>query len=1635
MLMPSLRPRMPVLVLLTLLFTLLSGLPTPARAQTVTATPALAAPGIPVTLRLKDGLIGTSYRFYLGSGQVNPVVLGDATFLSPRAGAALTVNLPSAAAGRTRIVVRAGTSALNPVVASMTFDVLPALTFSFPQATVHGGQRLAYNVGNLRTGTLEISYAGRLIAGPFDVTPSTTSGRAVLPTSNPTLPATVRVEAVNRVGTTIINRRAINLSVQAPLQRPYTIGVTQTPTSVRPGQVYGFGGSLSVGANERAPTSVTHWYVGADNNIFPLGEAVPAPVSGQPGQYTYQANVVAPGIRAGTAGGASASGSVRVGTRSSTTFGVDAPVVTQPANPQMSTLPLDRWRLTVRVRKPGGLPIAGAVVLLDGMASALVEPGSGGALDGLTVAPTLAAIEQATPGSSQFATFMTGYDPFGCPLTLGRTLTNPNGEAVLEFDAQSLMMLAQARSVAQIGAGDPENTGAGGVGPIQFAMQLGVNASAQGYGYVNNGDYLPHVYNVQFFGVDNPDVPDQIVITDAYQGVVMLDVASRAATFTLPTLAAMDAPRVQLLDVSAVPWAARQFSASLGGGPTQFDAVRFGPAYSTRLIGGTPGVNRAGWPTHIDVRFDQAVSGTISNARLLMDLDRNGGYETNIAFAPAPGYSPPCDAIGSLDQNRTWRAEIPTALRVATGGRYAGLLFFSNGSNTETRIVQIDVRDVPAFTQGNPQYTSVSHNFARGGQDVRVSGVEDGGDAEVQLQRDPGYEIGNLRNANRHERPFVIGFSAATGNTPVEYAAPLETNSRMAGLLAPPRTNDLGATATFNPSPQVLIDESFPLFYYVWGVPLLAGIEVGANFSLYSDITFSGSTSIQPSTGRPLLTMTTEPSIDLGLEFYIDLDVLFDLVDAGVSTEATFGLDLPISVQNGVVQNVGYCFRADLTFSYWIDFSCFPLDLICEAASALIESEDTIPLLYDRVPSGCAPPPQPEAAAMTGGGAVQRVLPNHATVAYSPDGDGVLAFVRRPNTDAAPAELVVRPVDSGLFSRFDDETVLSTAIGIRSIALAWYAPNRAVAVWAENSTGTYASYRGLHPTEKVRRQRLMFSTFDGARWTAKRALTSPGSGEGGVALAACFAGDSGCPATGEVIAAWVRDPAADITQRRGRIFHATFGGTAWTLPTAVDAAANNDASPTVTYANGSPVIGFVRTGTNPGTAALRRFAYRFVRNATAPVVVPAQIGTGVVRASLALDRRNNLVAVMNRDADGRGIVGNTAQLAAATMSGCSTGTCTTVAFADLRDSRGRLVYADRPQAMRDASGNVKVVFRGLGYGPDLNGAMVRADGDPLGMVLHTGELMQASVNVSTGRVLPVVMSGDGAGHLRPSAAIDPQTGAVIATSTALAIAPNLARHRAALAKSDLSIPAARGKLLGEGDLAVFGAALGPDLAVESVTLSTPRVVSGQAVSATVTVRNRGGDYDATAPAWLLRLSWNGPAGTGVAATTPSPIQSIDAGAARTYVIPLVVPAGTTNDREITLVVELDANDSSEGDRDGDNNLRTLTANTLDVPVGVVAMAPEGTGITVVGWAAPTDDRVLGHRIWYRDAPGSRWRHLGSSFGDEFIDLNAPPGRPRWYRVTTYTANLVESAPSAETMATATLPDRLFGNGFEGSPAP
>jgi hypothetical protein len=1589
---------------------------TNAFAASLTISPAMGGANTVISVKATGLSAATSYTLeFVGSPATN---LGSVSS-DPRGMISTHVTLPALPVGGGKMRLKTGGLGGGTVVAYTVFTALPSMSFT-PQATgIHAGQSLAYTVGGLSPGSLTVLYEGQAVVGPLAVSSGSYHGKFVVPIDRPAaLPANADITVINKTGKIVIGELDTTLAVLPKLNSPFQIGITQPPpTQVRHGQHFDVSGQFTVNENEAPPEQVSLWFFGDNGQVFPLG-AAQATVTGHQYQYSLSGNA-AGGLSMTASPGIS--GAVSLNAPSHNAFGMPTAVV--GANTHVDPLPDDHWQVRVHVTKQNGQPIAGALVQFDG-APVVADTNTGGT-GGSYQLHSIQDYVIGTAAPTQYQ-FMRATDDRGCPLTLSRRLTDANGNADFEFLDEDLAM-AQAPIIIATAGGQIEQG-------APRSLRMAIDASAQGYGFqFASGPYaglfLPHIYLVQFIGAGDGDpVGDQITFTDYYQNV-LVQTGNRNTSFplSLPPIT----PMVGLYDTSILPWVAKKGPLVIdsGGQSNATNRLIFGPVYSELGISPAWVHERSGegFPSTIAVRTDPAVT-SVSSAKLYLDMNRDGTAEFISNFSDQPPIPVDC-SIDGLNATKTWRATLPDVRQQASGQIKGYVEFIGNANAGKARqYIGIDIaqQDVAWLRnvddQGIEKYSDRQIEFSAGGQRIGVHAIENTKDAQVQLAQDPGYQIGRLKNSTDNTRLIDMFFNN-TGSQSV--SVPLDGAHKEAGRNGSPTLVEPVKGQDFH-THDTLIDQSFPLFYYVWGVPVLAGVSVGADFALLAEIDVKGKYILKNL--EPQLTVTTTPSVDLGLDFYVDLDVLFDLVDGGVDLDAIFSLDLPITIDadhpNGIVDD---CFGATLLFRWHFEVFCLPLDFICDAIND-IEGQKT--LLAEQDGSGCSNnSPQLASAGVSGRSAI--IQPMHTAVAYSSSGSGFLAFTRDDNHGNAPPVLVVRPIDGADFGRTSDDTILSTAPGIRSVDIEFYQDNKAVMVWAE-SDRDYATLVQLSASQRLTHQRLMYATFDGETWSAKAALTTAHGGEGGVDLAACTT-DPGnvCPANGEVLAVWTRDTAGDIFQHRTRVYSSRFNPTrGWTTPTPVDATAVLDSSPSAAYVDAKPVVAFVRsTSGDFADTDARRIAYRFLDSSSNAVQIPPLQGGAAWPSIVGLGGGKFAIAHTHESNAQHTFVGNTQRVALGNANACANGVCS-VAAQVITDANGRPIYGEHPTALVDESGNVTVVMRGMGFGAGTNGSNVQPN-DPIGMALHTGELISFAVDAHTSAVTPVSLSDDGAGHFAPSAAYDPELGHVVAASTRGAAIPEALRNKY-LASGASPAGAHAKSISADANVLVFTAEQGVDFALEKMTAQSTTLNAGHSFPVNVVVRNAGQAYTFGLPSYQVRLSWDAPYDAGGVSAATHVIPSLEAGEANTMAITVTVPAGFTPDQSHRLYATVFRNGSHVDDVQSENDQTYISFGGMPMPFGLNATAIPNSTLVQLTWD-PIDDPqhlIAGYRIWCHDGDG-KWRHLGSSFELGFLDVGARDGVARHYRVTSYSKNAIESPPSSEAVATAILvSDTLFANGFE-----
>ena len=774
----------------------------------------------------------------------------------------------------------------------------------------------------------------------------------------------------------------------------------------------------------------------------------------------------------------------------------------------------------------------------------------------------------------------------------------------------------------------------------------------------------------------------------------------------------------------------------------------------------------------------------------------------------------------------------------------------------------------------------------------------------------------------------------------------------------------------------------------------------GANVSYYGYI--------HPS--PPLYSeMTITPRAWVGVRGGLDASVLFGLVEAGIDPHANISVSLPLQYVNGTRYPLPKCFRYQMWLDWYYSIGWCPF---------CYDDDGTRWLFDGATPSGCSNLLAAQGQSLTV--PIPNQPPLRATPALAADGFGhQVRLVRRLNDGQLLAYMYTGEALVGTHQ-------LTTLVPTGAPKVAYYAPDRAVAVWPSSDITSPAGWQGLSLNNAAQSQHMLYSAWDGGAWSAPQALTPAGSGEGSVALAGCLSTTPGCPTSGAVTAAWVRQVTGSVSFRRWRVFYSTYYNGAWTSPLNVEPDSGfwgTDAQPAVAWArqasgNRFPLLAWVRQAVPDlaNTATRRIFTRRVGVDAA-----PADPGLPGAVAELALaadDSGRNWIGFTRILADGA-LLGDQHYLHAATQAGPGDGWTSTM----LTD-QGRAIKAEGPQLVVDGAGQANLVFRGLGYRLDANEHMPVYAGDPPGMVDGTGALGVIPLDVGTfQRKAHWVGDGVLAEYHQPAAAYDEASntivvGAVHAISAAADLqpagGPNAALWRAEAAAFGLGGPQA--PLATTWDLMQAVTPRLPDFIIVSAAVSATYNLPGGAVTATVVLGNQGADWAAGRnPALDLSAHWDAGPGLGLPAGSTT-VAALRSGEQVTLSLPLTVSV----DLLLPHTLYLTANASAgAAELTSANNQVTRTVGGLAVPISTTTTAGGGTGLVYLGWQPPADPRVAGYLV-ERSLDGRRWQLAGSTFGAGFVDQTASAGHTWHYRVRSYSAGGYRSEPAAAAPADVKL---------------
>lgn len=1458
----------------------------------------------------------------------------------------------------------------NDVFASLT--VLPALTVDLLPNSGPPGTVVHFTINNLLEGQLRLDYAGFPVFGPVDVSAGAFEGDFLVPGDRPSpLGIDADLLAVNLLGNQVQGTVSTFFVSQEPNPNAYTITNVQLPdTPVPPGSSFTLSGQISpppIGPFSSYDLKIL--WKSADGKIIPITQGQPTLFAN--GSFTAAARV--PSLLAGDALIPESGGQV----------GIAFLDLHNGASAEVSNV---AWGLdppppvfTVKVVNPSGDPIPGAIVDIRAFYSNMKSL-SGEMATGAVLNNQLSNLEvhenQIVDYLGPLTTSQS--DSFTCDFTNVYGKTNLQGEFTVQFDPNQLAMMGQKIFLGNL----PKPTYS--EVPMEIIFPLYVNALHVGYGHNN----LPQVYqtSMRFSGYSNlfyDAQTNQLLNTNPF--VVTLTPLPAGTNIRLPIVPKIGLPG-KLTATNVVIGSKENY---LGTG---IPMIAFGNFYSFPLVQ-FPETWFIAPPPNFEIEFqhDPAVFGALDPA--------------NIKFTLA-GQTYPFTFIGkkydgsALCKGEVYRASIPNLHRFAPGF-YTGLIELHDLSlpaNITRYYVQLNIVPAPTWILDPkyqlkkiipPQFLDLSwiisgYQYPSNDPDS-LSNLDTNVNKVGPLQNRVSYQD-EVTQQLYPDKTSGITYKGVNATTTLSKGADSQTlNGNVAGgkeIVIPKQTL------------TVLDTGKMPLYRHVFGIPPIAGATLGAD--MWFDATLSKEGEIQfTQGGGTSTTLDITPTATVGVDAFFDLSVLFGLVSATAHAVPDITLKMPTRFLNGGLQDAKKCFIYNLDVKWEASAGPCPLCLSKSGTEGIFhgsnpnpctistsQSIQNSPTLTAETP---APPTASPALAVDGFG--------HTLLVWSDINGNIQSQV------FSGGQLTANLLVSGGNASSDPQ-------------VAFYAPNKAVAVWTENSL-TLGQAQTATLDQLIQAQHLKFATWNGSSWSVPQNLTSPAdsNGEGRVALAGCLSTNPACPASGAVTAVWVRDAAGSLAARQFRLFYAAFANSAWSAPLAVDPTSTaTDAEPSAAYrSDGTAVVAWVRDSDRSlATPNDRQIAHRSLTTGS-PVVIESSLPAGAAEPSLAINSAGDLFLAFTVATDPLAFIGDQRQLHAAKRT-CGGQGCTWNDQA-LTDANGRPVHAESPVLLLDSNGQAQIAYRALGFGAAYSGAPTVLKGDALGTILGTGELAQAFVNFYNNIITPSYKTNSGKTLWQTAAIYDPLLDQVYAVGSQ-GSGPTLP---AVMSKQLESLGYQVAELADAVEPLVFVASnAAPDFSIFEVTPTTlyPQE-GGDPLSVFVMIMNNGPDY---AGRLQLKLAWDAPVGLGVPAGE--------------YTFSTIVGGGLTGIEfssetdtlmlppfphlPHTLYVQVNPL-QSPAESNYANNLRTAVIGGLPAPQNLTGAAQPGDSSVFLKWLPVEHLEVKGYRI-YRSSDGRTYEPVGSSFGTGFVDLSAVPGNSYFYTVAAFARDGFESPMSESTMA-------------------
>ncbi|HET7377159.1 MAG TPA: hypothetical protein VFK30_10650, partial [Anaerolineae bacterium] len=293
-----------------------------------------------------------------------------------------------------------------------------------------------------------------------------------------------------------------------------------------------------------------------------------------------------------------------------------------------------------------------------------------------------------------------------------------------------------------------------------------------------------------------------------------------------------------------------------------------------------------------------------------------------------------------------------------------------------------------------------------------------------------------------------------------------------------------------------------PVFKDVWGIPPIAAATFTVKVAFNALLTYSGLIKLQPF----LNILRVNPQATVKVKANIDASVLFDIIDVGADAIPHISVSIPMTVTNGSVSDQAKCFRFKLDIDWYYKIGYCP---VCKKGGG------TRNLFDDWTPHSAlcnfnlkqSTVEQPLVTTT-----VTAPAPSGINPAIATDGFGhTLAVWADDNNDLQYSQY------TGV-NWLTPQILLANAASLHP-AVAYYAPNTAVAVWAQTNF-TVSQLLAATFTDTVKSLHLVYSIWNGSSWSAPQNLTAPSTGDGNVKLVGCLSIQATCPSGGAVTAVW-----------------------------------------------------------------------------------------------------------------------------------------------------------------------------------------------------------------------------------------------------------------------------------------------------------------------------------------------------------------------------------------------------------------------------------------------------------------------------------------------------------------------------------